>query len=266
MKTDESREQAVELLQELGLKEYEAKCFVTLSRLPEATAKEISETTDVPRTRVYDAIRILEAKGLVEVQHSNPQRFRSVPIEEAVDSLEERYESRLTTLREALEGIETVEREEEVTQEIWSLSGTDSVANRTLSLLDEATDEIVIVIGSEEILTEDLLRSLDDVSTEVDVIIGTITESLRDEVREAVPNARVFVSGLEWLHDGEGRTEETAIGRLVLIDRGTILVSSVQQGEKEELGVFGRGFGNGLVVIARRLMATGLVPAGNSDR
>ncbi len=33
----------VELLQQLGLKEYEAKCFVTLTRVPEVTAKDISE-------------------------------------------------------------------------------------------------------------------------------------------------------------------------------------------------------------------------------
>ncbi|MFB6177506.1 MAG: helix-turn-helix domain-containing protein, partial [Halobaculum sp.] len=54
---------AVELLQQLGLKEYEAKCFVGLSRLSTGTAKQLSEITEVPRTRVYDAIRVLEAQG-----------------------------------------------------------------------------------------------------------------------------------------------------------------------------------------------------------
>lgn len=57
MDSDRLQEQAVEVLQEFGLKEYEAKSFVALSRMPQATAKEISETTDVPRTRVYDAVR-----------------------------------------------------------------------------------------------------------------------------------------------------------------------------------------------------------------
>ena len=66
---------AIELLQELGLKQYEAKSFVALSRLPSGTAKEMSEVSEVPRTRIYDAIRVLESKGLVEIQHSNPQRF-----------------------------------------------------------------------------------------------------------------------------------------------------------------------------------------------
>lgn len=50
--TDNALEEATEVLQQLGLKEYEAQCFVGLSRLSTGTAKQLSETTDVPRTRV----------------------------------------------------------------------------------------------------------------------------------------------------------------------------------------------------------------------
>ncbi|MFC7078815.1 TrmB family transcriptional regulator [Halorussus caseinilyticus] len=75
----DNQEQAAGLLQQLGLKEYEARCFVALTRKATATAKEISEIADVPRTRVYDAIRVLEAQGLVEIQHTNPRQYRAVP-------------------------------------------------------------------------------------------------------------------------------------------------------------------------------------------
>ena len=94
MSTDDTLDEAVTALQELGLKEYEAQCFVGLSRLSSGTAKQLSEITDVPRTRVYDAIRLLEAQGLVEVQHSSPQRFRAVPLEEATETLRDQYEAR----------------------------------------------------------------------------------------------------------------------------------------------------------------------------
>ncbi|PSP49152.1 transcriptional regulator, partial [Halobacteriales archaeon QH_7_69_31] len=39
MSTSDTLDDAVELLQQLGLKEYEARCFVGLSRLSTATAK-----------------------------------------------------------------------------------------------------------------------------------------------------------------------------------------------------------------------------------
>jgi len=38
------------------------------------------------------------------------------------------------------------------------------------------------------------------------------------------------------------------------------MVSSIMPESKAEQAIFGDGFGNGLVVIARRLMAEGLVP------
>ncbi|RLM77810.1 TrmB family transcriptional regulator, partial [Halobellus sp. Atlit-38R] len=46
-----NQDQAIELLQQLGLKEYEAKSFVALARRQRGTAKDISETSEVPRTR-----------------------------------------------------------------------------------------------------------------------------------------------------------------------------------------------------------------------
>jgi hypothetical protein len=46
---------------------------------------------------------------------------------------------------------------------------------------------------------------------------------------------------------------------LVLIDRSTIIVSPIMPETKEEQAIVGEGFGNGLVVIAWRLMAQGLI-------
>jgi len=91
--------------------------------------------------------------------------------------------------------------------------------------------------------------------------VGALTESLQGEIQTAVPDAKTFVSGLEWLHGEKTTVDDTAIGRLLLVDRSTILVSSIMPDSKEEQAIFGVGFGNGLVVIARRLMAQGLLTA-----
>ena len=239
--TDEE-DAAIEILQELGLKEYEANCFVGLSRVEDATAKDVSEITEVPRTRVYDAIRVLEAKGLVEVQHTNPQRFRAVPREEAIETLRDQFESRFDALSSAIGSLESVDRDREsITQEVWSLTGSEAIANRTEQLIDEATDELVVVLGEESLVTEEL------------------TEALEARLRNEVPRAKVFVSGLDWLH-GDDASEETAIGRLLLLDRQAILISSYDPGSGKERALFGSGFGNGLIVIVRRLMETGLLP------
>lgn len=262
MSRSENVEEATEVLQELGLKEYEARCFVGLSSLDTGTAKMLSEMTEVPRTRVYDAIRVLEAQGLVEIQHTSPQRFRAVSLEEATATLRDQYEARVERLHDALDPIEIVDTEDDSpVQQVWSMSGRDAIENRTNQIVGDATEEVVLVLGDESLLTPDLVNALNDVGNGVDLLIGALGESLQDQIHTAVPHATTFVSGLEWLHGETATEDEMAIGRLVLIDRSTILVSSIVPDTGEERAVFGDGFGNGLVVIARRLMAQGLLTA-----
>ena len=259
-------DQAIELLLELGLKEYEAKCFVALSRLPEGTAKEISDVSDVPRTRVYDAIRVLETMGLVEIQHSNPQQFRAVSVDEAATTLRTLYEKRAESLRTTLREIDPIRApaETEVTHEVWALVGDEAITNRTEQLIEEASEEIVLIIGHDQVFTERLANALADAKNDgVDVVIGTPTDQVRSRIQEALPEIQVFISELDWLGRSELPGDETEISRLLLVDRGTILVSSISERRETDLAtehaVFGRGFDNGLVTIVRRLLASGLL-------
>lgn len=267
-----NHDQAVDLLQELGLKEYEARSLVALSRIPKGTAKDVSEISDVPRTRVYEAIRVLETKGLVEIQHSNPKQFRAVSIDEAVETLRSEYEERADSLRQTLQGLEpvAVADEADVTHEVWALSGGSAITSRTNQLIAEAERELVMVIGHRSVFTDDLIERVQDARQRgVDVIVGTNTEEVRDLVQDALPEIEVFISGLEWLGHSALPGDDTEISRLVLIDRETILVSSFTNstvdGREQEQAVFGRGFDNGLVTIVRRLMATGLLSADEPD-
>lgn len=261
MDTNKDLEEAVEVLQQLDLKEYEARCFVGLSRVRSGTAKQLSEMTEVPRTRVYDAIRMLEAQGLVEIQHSSPQQFRAVPLEEAVETLRDQYETRVERLHNALDTVEVIDADEDESpvQQVWSMSGRDAIENRTNDLIREADNEVVLVVGDESLLTEELIGTLNEVSHQDDLLIGALTETLENRIQTAVPDATTFISGLKWLQGENATEDETAIGRLLLVDRSALLVSSIMPETKEEQAIFGEGFGNGLVVIARRLMAQGLL-------
>ena len=254
-------ERAVRLLQSLGMKQYEAKAFVALTRLPEGTAKQVSEISEVPRTRVYDAVRTLESKGLVEIQHSSPQQFRAVSVSEAADTLRQEYNERTDSLRDTLESLDGIERDAEtdVTHEVWSLSGTTAITNRTQQLVEEAERELVLVLGDDSLLTGQFVDHLRSAERRgASIVVGTTTDPARDRVQDQFPDAEVFVSGLKWL-SGIRPGDSTDIARLLLVDRNTILVSTVNEAaETHEQAVFGRGFNNGLVTIVRRLMITGL--------
>jgi sugar-specific transcriptional regulator TrmB len=256
--SDRSTRSAVELLQELGLKEYEARCFVALSRLPKGTAKEVSEISAVPRTRVYDAVAVLQSKGLVEVQHSGPKQFRAVSIDEAIETLRAEFTDRTEALRAALEELDPVALDDEtaVTYEVWSLSGERGIDARVRELIDEATREVIVVSDGAVVFSDavvDRLRAAIDRG--VDVIVGTWDRESNDRVERELPEAEVFVSGAEMLGRSPGPDDDTRIGRLLLVDGSAILVSSITDGEEaSERAVFGRGFDNGLVAVVRRLM------------
>ena len=265
MSDDDKIKAAADGLQKLGLKKYEAEVFVGLSQLGVGTAKEISELTDVPRTRVYDSVRVLESEGLVEVQHTNPKKFRSVSLDEATKTLRDMYDRQIQRVEDSLSDLEKVKPNRESVQEVWSLSGSGLVETRANTLIDEAESEVVLVIGNESLLTDELSKSLKRLDRDIDLFVGTLSEEVREKVKSEVPRAETFESGLEWIQAESMEEDRIDIGRLLLVDRSSILVSSIEPDTLEEYAVFGEGVGNGLLLIARRIMAKGLVPGLDSD-
>ncbi|TYL39521.1 transcriptional regulator [Natronococcus pandeyae] len=260
MTQDETATEAVSLLQDLGLQEYEARCFIALNKLPNGTAKEIHEISEVPRTRVYDAIRVLESQGLVEVQHSSPQLYRAVGIDEATRILRQRYNDRIDTLETYLENTEVQESEDDGDiQEVWSLTGHDVIESRTLDLIDDADSEVALLVVDEGILSESLFDNVHDAAErELSILLGGQTEAITERIGTEFPDIRVFETGLDWL-TGVGTDEEVAISRILLVDRETLLIGSYYPDkEGTEQAIFAKGLQNGVVVLLRRLMTEGL--------
>ncbi|WP_312912807.1 TrmB family transcriptional regulator [Natronosalvus caseinilyticus] len=264
MTQEERISEAINLLQELGLKEYEARCFLALTQLSTGTAKEINEISEVPRTRVYDAIGVLESEGLVEVQHANPQRFRAVGIDEATRTLRRKYDTRIESLESNLQTIERRKLEEDDTQlqEVWSLMGNEAIESRTLDLIDEAESEIALLVVDEELLSDALFERLDAArERDLSILLGGRTASITEQLGTGLPNIRTFETGLDWL-TGPTIAHEVAISRILLVDRETLLIGSyypdADDGKAKEQAVFARGLENGIVVLLRRLVSAGL--------
>jgi sugar-specific transcriptional regulator TrmB len=262
-----NHDRAVELLQELGLKEYEAKCHVALTRLPEATAKEISDVSEVPRTRIYDAVRVLESKGLVEVRHSNPKLFRAVSIGEAVETLQREYRTRVENLADRLSSLDVVESDADASpNEIWALSGRDAITARVQTLVEQASEEVLVALGSLDAASEPVLARLDAaVERGVNVCVGTATQDVADAVEGGVGGATVSAAEPTWLWRPAGQGDDGhAVNRLLLVDGRAVLVSAdTDSAEPAERSVFGRGRSNGVVVLAERLLATDLRAVGH---
>jgi len=271
MTEEQTKSETVSLLQDLGLKEYEARCFLALTQLSTATAKEISDISEVPRTRVYNAIRVLEARGLVEVQHSSPQRFRAAAIDEATTTLRQQFDTRIDTLQSSLESLETRDApdDDDQLQEVWSLSGHEGIESRTYELLRNAESEIVLVVVEEQIITDALFDHLHAaVDRGEDIILGGETDAIMTRLEAEIDAVKVFETDLGWLMGQDG-DDEVAISRLMLVDRTQLLVSSFYPDETgsqgHEQAVFANGLQNGVVVLLRRLLSSGFLPISEPD-
>ena len=262
MSNDTDPPNPVEILRDLGLKEYEARCFVALTRMPHGTAKAVSDTADVPRTRVYDAVDQLQAYGLVDVQHSNPQQFRAIPVDKAVTLLRRDFDQQFDDLQHALSALDPIGGDALQDQgNVWTTVGDPSVTNRAIGFIDDADEEIVMVldgIGADSVSDRLAERLRAAANRGVTIYIGALTESTYEQVTAAVPEARTFESGLEWLQpQTEGENER--IGRLLLVDRAALLLSSIgSNGPEGETAIWIDNVSSGLLVIARRLLAAGL--------
>ena len=221
--TDSLVEEVVSTLRTFELTEYEAKCFVALTRLREGTAKEVSEVADVPRARIYDSMDALQDRGLVSVQESKPRRFRAVSPREAVDLLERECRSRLDRLGTALPRLGSPNRTTGA-GEVWTMEGEAAVSERIATLVADADDEVLLAIAVEALLGDDLVDALADAADRgADVVIGSPAGPIRERLREAIPDADVVETWTWW---ESHPIEAGAVTSVCMVDGDALLVSA----------------------------------------
>jgi len=87
-----------ELLQRLGLTEYESKTLTSLIKLNEAKAPDVSREAQVPKTRVYDVLdKLVERDLIIEIQ-GRPKKYRVRETDRVFNELLNRKKSELKTL------------------------------------------------------------------------------------------------------------------------------------------------------------------------
>ncbi|WP_049998768.1 TrmB family transcriptional regulator [Halococcus sediminicola] len=249
--TDSSPERtaadAAELFEHLGLSQYEARSYIALLRLGSGTAREISNTTDVPRTRIYDAVESLENWGLVDVQHASPKRFQPVSRETALRIFRREYDLTFSGLSERLAALEPADRSREQPG-VWSLTGRDAVDTRVVELIGDAQDDLIFMTVS-ELLTDDVLDELAAAADrDVSLMVADRTAATHERVAAAVPEVEFVDPPWEW--------HATPTGRLVMADGETILMSTLDDGTSPtETAIWGTGSQNSLVVVLKAIFA-----------
>lgn len=73
-------EEFITEMMKIGMTEYEAKVYAVIFHMKFATVREVYDICGIPRNKVYESLRSLEAKGFAAVIGSNPLRYARTDI------------------------------------------------------------------------------------------------------------------------------------------------------------------------------------------
>jgi sugar-specific transcriptional regulator TrmB len=93
----------LDTLKALGLNKYERNLWVAILSRGSATAGELSDISNVPRSRCYDVLESLASKGFVVVQPGKPIRYMSLPPREALDRVKKKIHEDAVELGEKID-------------------------------------------------------------------------------------------------------------------------------------------------------------------
>ena len=145
------KEGIVDGLRKLGLTEYEAKAYATLVGVGEATAREVHELSGVPRTRIYDILRDLEAKGFVEFVQGSPTYYRAVEPDRVMERLRDDL---VASIDRSTSELKSLNLEAHGTSPVWCIRSEWGIKNRMKDFLGKVEEELTVFSRSPELLKE----------------------------------------------------------------------------------------------------------------
>ncbi|MCU4971348.1 TrmB family transcriptional regulator [Halobacteria archaeon AArc-m2/3/4] len=98
MAQDELRSTVERVGDRFNLGEYEIDAYLTVLEHGKLTASEIADRTDIPQPRVYDTVRSLSDRGLVELRESRPMQIVAIDPDEAFDDVQSSLEEMIDEL------------------------------------------------------------------------------------------------------------------------------------------------------------------------
>lgn len=219
-------------LKGIGMSEYEAKVYATLSALRVATAREIHELTKIPRGRVYETLSSLAQKGFIVSSGKSPARYSPIDVGQTFERLKQESMVSLEGLYQRLKALET-EIPEPLMQG-YELRTEWTRANQIRMILRRAKSEIILLCNDEEFFTNyggDISSAAKRVS--VYLVVGT------QELAELAP-IKCYVGGRD-LESSLFRHEVVeniglSLKLLLMADRRESL--SIMEGNGRVTGIF----------------------------
>ncbi len=125
-------------LKKLGFSQYEATCYMALVDNHPVNGSQLSKISGIARSRIYDVLRNLNAKGyVVEV---NSGQFAPLPPDELIKRLQRNFSSNIESFEEL---IAKASPKNDV-EYVWTITGYDNVMEKAIEMIKQAENEIYV--------------------------------------------------------------------------------------------------------------------------
>ncbi len=203
---------------------YEAKIWLALLSKGSATAGEISEISNVPRSRTYDILEGLEKKGFVISKLSKPIKYIAIAPSEVIERIKKKLikeaEEKAKKI-EALKNSEFIKELEAIykhkvsqispTEKIGSIKGRFNLYNHIDFMIRSAEEEVIIMTTSKgfirkiEVLRESMEKAAKrGVKIKIAAPITEETEEYLDEIKDVAEVRHIdFIKARFVIVDGQ---------------------------------------------------------------
>jgi sugar-specific transcriptional regulator TrmB len=213
-------------LKHFGLNSYQAKLWTALLSRGVATAGELSDISNVPRSRAYDVLESLEKKGFIIMKIGKPIKYIAVPPAEVVKRVQKRIKvdadresEQIETLKASevmgelkmlhSQGIEKVDP----TEMTASIKGRGNLYDHLTDILDSAKKSVIICTTAEGLVrkADALKRSLKQlkkkgVKIKIAAKMNDASKAAAKELKEFAEIKNSNIDGRFVIVDGERLT------------------------------------------------------------
>jgi hypothetical protein len=131
----------VQAIENLGLSTYEAKAYLALLSESPLTGYKLSKISGVPRSRIYETIEKLMAKGLVLSQEGDTTLLIPAALESFLEKKEKESMRNIDFLKDVLPQL----KKPAEAQGIWTISGRDRIFETIHHVISQAKSHIYLV-------------------------------------------------------------------------------------------------------------------------
>ncbi|MFO7794269.1 MAG: helix-turn-helix domain-containing protein [Candidatus Nanohaloarchaea archaeon] len=228
-------QETLDKLEDIGLNMYERKIYSALLGRGISTAGELSEMTNVPRSRAYDVLESLAEKGFVVIKSNKPMEYVSIPPQQAIENMKSQHEDNLEEKLNKLDSMKESEAVNELenlydqgvelvdpAEMSGSLKGSRQVHQHMGTMFKDAESSIKI-LTSEQGLNElnekhgDLLEEAREDGINVKVL-SPVTQDNRKAFEELSQHADVR-------HMDENELSAVPDGRFTIVDNDAATIS-----------------------------------------